>query len=468
MKKKFLVVIILTAFVFGLTVIGCSNDTTSNNGNSNGKGNNNGNGNNNGGNGNGNSGGGGNGSGSDTAVTLSNIIGNGSSSQTTTQLTLTFSQAITGLSANDITITGLNGVTKGTLSGSNPYTLPISGFTESGTLNVAVSKTGYTISGSPKNVTVYYNPSNINVTFSNLTANGNALTNTTELTLTFSQAITGLTESDITLSGISGIIKGTLSGSGSTYTLPISGFTESGILSVAVSKSGYAISNPTKTINIYYYTPPTVGIVIDLAGINEWQLIEQAVQITFSEYKSFTVNGTYTAYRWYLDGVPVGTSSSYILINKPVGVYQLAVVVTNSSGESRSGRCRITVTAPAPGNGSNENPFPLMINTWLNGNIIFFYADVTYSFPVTSGMTYRIWWNDRNDGDSTKTLNVKVSATYSNGTSIFTNVDSGWTTAQAFTANQTGMVKIVVVPYSLSSTSTGTFAVAYSTSSTRP
>jgi len=82
---------------------------------------------------------------------------NGSSMETTTQLTLTFSQAIAGLSAADITLTGVSDVTKGTLSGTGPtYTLPISGFNTGRTLNVAVSKTGYTINGSPKNVTIYY------------------------------------------------------------------------------------------------------------------------------------------------------------------------------------------------------------------------------------------------------------------------------------------------------------------------
>ena len=94
-------------------------------------------------------------SGGDTAVTFSGVTANGSSTQTTTQLTLTFSQAITGLSADDITLSGVT-VTKGTLTNSgSTYTLPISGFTAGGTLNVAVAKSGYSISGSPKTVTIY-------------------------------------------------------------------------------------------------------------------------------------------------------------------------------------------------------------------------------------------------------------------------------------------------------------------------
>ena len=96
-------------------------------------------------------------------VTFSGVTANGSSTQTTTQLTLTFSRAITGLSAADISLSGVAGVTKGTLSGpsgSGPvtYTLPVSGITAGGTLNVAVAKAGYTVNGSPKTATVYYTP----------------------------------------------------------------------------------------------------------------------------------------------------------------------------------------------------------------------------------------------------------------------------------------------------------------------
>ena len=95
---------------------------------------------------------------SDTpAITFSSVSANGSSSQTTTQLTLTFSDSISGLSASDITLSGVSGVNKGTLDGYGPtYTLGISGFSSSGTLTVAVEKYGYVINGSPKTASIYY------------------------------------------------------------------------------------------------------------------------------------------------------------------------------------------------------------------------------------------------------------------------------------------------------------------------
>jgi hypothetical protein len=96
------------------------------------------------------------------AVTLESVTANGSSTRTTTELVLIFNERINGLSAADITLSGVAGVTKGTLTGGPKYVLPISGFGAGGTLTVSVAKSGFTISGSPKTVSVYalnWNPS---------------------------------------------------------------------------------------------------------------------------------------------------------------------------------------------------------------------------------------------------------------------------------------------------------------------
>jgi formylglycine-generating enzyme required for sulfatase activity len=105
------------------------------------------------------------------------------------------------------------------------------------------------------------------VTLNSVTANGSASQSTTQLTLTFSQEITGLSKSDITISGVSGVIKGDLSGSGPTYTLDISGFITGGNLSVAAAKSGYTISGSPKTVNIYYYYSGVSPGTIEMASI---------------------------------------------------------------------------------------------------------------------------------------------------------------------------------------------------------
>jgi hypothetical protein len=122
-KKTWLGILVIT-LVFGMMVVRCDNGTTND---------------------------------GTIAVTFNDITANGSSSQTTTELTLTFSQAITGLSVGDITLSGVAGVDKGTLTNSGlSYTLSISGFSTGGTLSVTVAKSGYTIHGSPKTAAIFY------------------------------------------------------------------------------------------------------------------------------------------------------------------------------------------------------------------------------------------------------------------------------------------------------------------------
>jgi len=90
-------------------------------------------------------------SGSGIFIILNSVTAN----ETATQLTLTFDKAITGLSASDITLSGISGINKGTLSGSNPYYLPVSNISSGGTLSVTVAKSGYGIYGSPKTINLY-------------------------------------------------------------------------------------------------------------------------------------------------------------------------------------------------------------------------------------------------------------------------------------------------------------------------
>jgi hypothetical protein len=135
-------------------------------------------------------------------------------------LTAKSGYTFTGVVANSFTYTGATGVSNVANSGTVTITFPA-------TL------------------------SDLNVTL-NVSADGSATQTTSQLTLTFSETITGLSTDDITLSGISGLNKGTLSGSGPSYILPISGFTNGGVLSVAVAKAGYAISGSPQSVNIYY------------------------------------------------------------------------------------------------------------------------------------------------------------------------------------------------------------------------
>jgi hypothetical protein len=246
------------------------------------------------------------------SVTFVSVTANGSPLDTTTELTLSFSAPISGLSAADIALSGLTGVSKGSITGSNPYALPISGFTSSGTLTVAVAKAGFAISGTPKEAAVYYTAAPVAVTFVSVTANGASSQSTTELTLSFSAPITGLSAADITLSGLTGVSKGSITGS-NPYTLPISGFSASGTLSVAVAKAGFAISGTPKEVAVYYVpvieaTPDTLAstlvnlhtntasspynIAIRVSNTSEFDIIKTALRGIPNKYVNLILTGS--------------------------------------------------------------------------------------------------------------------------------------------------------------------------------
>jgi hypothetical protein len=117
--------------------------------------------------------------------------------------------------------------------------------------------------------------------------------------------------------------------------------------------------------------------------------------------------------------------------------------------------------------GGEGNPIPLTEDAWADGEITSATPDgeVWYSFNVTGGNTYYVWWNDSYNGDSNRTLDVKVTGYNTNGSNVFTE-DAAWSSPQSITANSTGTVKLKVYPYY--SGNTGTFAIAYSTSGARP
>ena len=185
----------------------------------------------------------------------------------TTKLTLTFDQDITGLSAEDITLswpsgvhalTDIGTVEKRTLTktGTGVYELAVNVVKE-GLIGVSVSKSGYTINDE-KNVFVSLhvqsgNIGNIAVTFTSLTANNSTVVGTTRLTLTFTRDIDGLSDKDVFLqAGSTQALAGYLYRTGTgVYDLDIYHVIVSGNVTVDVLKSGYTISGGPKTVYIY-------------------------------------------------------------------------------------------------------------------------------------------------------------------------------------------------------------------------
>jgi len=113
---------------------------------------------------------------------------------------------------------------------------------------------------------------------------------------------------------------------------------------------------------------------------------------------------------------------------------------------------------------SRSNPTPLTDNQWVNGYISSYGdgAEHWYSFSVIKGTRYYIWSNDRNDKEQEK-IDVKITASYSNGEAIFFN---GSLLSFEAISNDTVNVNVKVNPYL--DILFGAYDVAYSTSSKRP
>ena len=117
--------------------------------------------------------------------------------------------------------------------------------------------------------------------------------------------------------------------------------------------------------------------------------------------------------------------------------------------------------------GSAQNPAPLSGNAWAAGNITTATPDreVWFSFAVTAGITYRLWWNDSHQGSGIKTLDTAVAIFLPDGTGT-TGIDSHWTNARIITPTQSGIVRIRFTAWG--GTAIGTFGIVYSTGTVRP
>jgi uncharacterized repeat protein (TIGR02543 family) len=188
------------------------------------------------------------------------VTANGDASAGTTALTFNFSGTVTGLLANNITLTGGTGsVTKGSITGGGTsWTLGVTVNT-TGDIKVSIDKDG--IEDEQKDVTVYKPP----ITYT-VTANGTAETGTTTLTFTFSAAITGLSDNNITLTNDTGsVTKGSLSGGGKNWTLAVMVNT-AGNIKVSITKDGIAAVEKPVTVYKKDQPAPPTGYTVTANG----------------------------------------------------------------------------------------------------------------------------------------------------------------------------------------------------------
>ena len=274
---------------------------------------------------------------------------------------------------------------------------------------------------------------------------------TVSLVFTFSEGVSSLTASNITITnGTGSAVKGsTLTGSGTSWTLPITVYM-AGTVNVSIANTG--IEAGTKTVTVV--RPITYTVAPDSTASTASLVFTFSESVSSLTASDITItNGTGSAVKG-LNLISSGTSWWLPITVNTGGTVNVSVTKTGIEAGTK------TVTV------YNYNSTPLTNGVWANGTIASGTSAVTYSFAVTSGTSYYVWWNDSYQGNGTKTLDVMVSAQYSNGSNVFSEEDSGWSTPRSFTAASTGTVIITVMPYTAGGT--GTFAVAYRTTSSRP
>jgi hypothetical protein len=118
--------------------------------------------------------------------------------------------------------------------------------------------------------------------------------------------------------------------------------------------------------------------------------------------------------------------------------------------------------------GGEANPRLLTIRQWAQGSIDSdtYNSEVWYFFNVLPDVSYHVYWNDSHEGNTTKTLDVMVSAYHSDGTIIFSE-DNGYSTPRTFTPTSAGIVLLRVYPY-YGSGYYGTFSIVFTTAAERP
>jgi heme/copper-type cytochrome/quinol oxidase subunit 2 len=87
-------------------------------------------------------------------------------------------------------------------------------------------------------------------------------------------------------------------------------------------------------------------------------------------------------------------------------------------------------------------------------------VELWYSFNATAGTTYRVWWNDRDYGDGTKTLRATVTAYDSNWNQLFSENWGSWDSPHRIILPSSSTIYLRVTRYSGSG---DTFAIAYTT-----
>ena len=273
-------------------------------------------------------------------------------------VTITFSESVTGFAAGDITLTGATATATLTGSGTT-YTATITP-TSTGTLTIQVPANGAQDAAGNYNTAATAKTVQVDITKPTVTIEvpSGEQTGEFDVTITFSESVTGFVAGDITLTGVTATA--TLTGSGTTYTATITP-TSTGTLTIQVpanvaqdTADNYNTASQTHTVQVDV-TKPTVSISVP-SGV---QTGEFDVTITFSEAVNgfvqneltFTTTGTSSATITNWTGQDGDTTYTATILPSGTGnlVFNVAAnVATDTAGNSNTAATQQTVAVNLP------------------------------------------------------------------------------------------------------------------------
>jgi hypothetical protein len=243
----------------------------------------------------------------------------------------------------------------------------------------------------------------VDIEFTGLEANGTVDTETTTLlTLTFSTVIEGLGEGDITLNPDStGAVKGAFGATDSegVYTLGISGISAAGELSVTVSKPGYMITPPSKTVTVALATVNFTGLEANGEEDTETTTL---LTLTFSAGIEGLGDGDIT-----LNPGSTGAVQGAFEATGSEGVYTLGISDISAAGE-------LSVTVSKPGYMITPSSKTVMVHRALiQGSFTGLEADGVEDTETTTLLT--LTFSDDIEGLAAADITVSPAA-FANGT----------------------------------------------------
>ena len=194
-----------------------------------------------------------------------------------TNFTVVFSEAVTGFGTGDVTVDGTAGATTAIVTGGpTTYNVAVSGMTSDGTVTITIAAgVAVDAAGNPNAAsTSVDNTVTLDATVPTVTIEqaeqqaDPTNVSPTDFTVVFSEPVSGFDSEDVTIAGTAGATTATVTGTGPTYNVAVSGMTSDGtvIVTIAAGVATDAARNPneasTSVDNVVTFdaTAPTVSV----------------------------------------------------------------------------------------------------------------------------------------------------------------------------------------------------------------